>query len=73
MTSAVGLLPLSLHYGFDIVQSFLDGARSVDQHFLKAPAQRNIPIILGEETAYSICQSTECGEQVYLASGIRAS
>ncbi|XXQ32960.1 Glucose-6-phosphate isomerase [Plasmodiophora brassicae] len=47
VTSAVGLLPLSLHYGFDIVQSFLDGARSVDQHFLKAPAQRNIPIILG--------------------------
>ena len=35
--SAVGVLPLSLQYGFGIVQSFLDGAHSMDTHFFEAP------------------------------------
>lgn len=27
---AIGVLPLSLHYGFDIMKKFLEGARTVD-------------------------------------------
>eukprot|EP00474_Spongospora_subterranea_P003203 CRZ03661.1 hypothetical protein [Spongospora subterranea] len=47
VTSAVGLLPLALQYGFDVVKEFLNGARSIDQHFLHAPHQKNIPVVLG--------------------------
>ena len=45
--SAVGVLPLSLQYGFDIVEQFLQGARDIDQHFLNAPFEKNIPVTLG--------------------------
>jgi glucose-6-phosphate isomerase len=45
--SAVGLLPLSLHYGFKPMQEFLAGARSMDRHALTAPYERNLPVLLG--------------------------
>lgn len=45
--SAVGLLPLSLQYGFDIVSQFLDGANMMDAHFLNAPPVENLPLIMG--------------------------
>jgi glucose-6-phosphate isomerase len=31
VSSAVGLLPLSLFYGFDVMKSFLNGLNAVDQ------------------------------------------
>jgi len=48
VTSAVGVLPLSLHYGFTNVQQFLDGVKSVDEHFRhnQEPTQ-NMPMLLG--------------------------
>lgn len=45
--SAVGMVPLSLQYGKDIMQAFLDGAHSMDQHFLSAPLEKNLPALLG--------------------------
>ncbi len=45
--SSVGALPLSLVYGFDVVEKFLAGARSIDSHFKNAPYERNLPILLG--------------------------
>ena len=45
--SAVGLVPLSLHYGYDVIQQFLDGARSIDQNFITADYRSNLPITLG--------------------------
>lgn len=45
--SAVGLLPLALHFGFAALQRFLAGARAMDQHFLTAPPAQNLPILLG--------------------------
>eukprot|EP01006_Ploeotia_vitrea_P016555 TRINITY_DN47279_c0_g1_i1.p1 TRINITY_DN47279_c0_g1~~TRINITY_DN47279_c0_g1_i1.p1 ORF type:complete len:621 (-),score=337.72 TRINITY_DN47279_c0_g1_i1:49-1731(-) len=47
VTSSVGLLPLALQYGFDIVQQFLAGARSIDRHFQTAPPRANLPYLLG--------------------------
>ncbi|KAL5976930.1 Glucose-6-phosphate isomerase, cytosolic 1 [Asimina triloba] len=44
--SAVGVLPLSLQYGFSIVQRFLQGASSIDGHFHSAAFEHNIPAIL---------------------------
>ncbi|KDD75199.1 phosphoglucose isomerase [Helicosporidium sp. ATCC 50920] len=45
--SAVGLLPLALQYGFPIVRRFLEGARAMDDHFAKAPARENLPVLMG--------------------------
>lgn len=45
--SAVGVLPLSLQYGFPIVEKFLKGASSIDQHFYSAPFENNLPVLLG--------------------------
>ncbi|GAY43101.1 hypothetical protein CUMW_071960, partial [Citrus unshiu] len=45
--SAVGVLPLSLQYGFSVVEKFLKGAWSIDQHFISAPYEKNIPVLLG--------------------------
>ncbi|KAJ0025269.1 hypothetical protein Pint_08941 [Pistacia integerrima] len=45
--SAVGVLPLSLQYGFSVVEKFLKGASSIDQHFYSAPFDKNIPVLLG--------------------------
>ena len=45
--SAVGVLPLSLQYSYDVMASFLDGAHDIDEHFLTANLRDNIPVILG--------------------------
>ena len=45
--SAVGLLPLSIHYSYDVMNAFLKGAHSLDEHFFTAPLRDNIPLILG--------------------------
>ncbi|GAA0187137.1 isomerase [Lithospermum erythrorhizon] len=42
--SAVGALPLSLQYGFSVVEKFLTGASGIDQHFHSAPFVKNIPV-----------------------------
>ncbi len=43
--SAVGLI-LCIAIGFDNFQKLLDGARSMDEHFLNAPLDANMPVIL---------------------------
>mmetsp|Transcript_36977 Transcript_36977/g.47541 ORF Transcript_36977/g.47541 Transcript_36977/m.47541 type:complete len:575 (+) Transcript_36977:44-1768(+) len=45
--SAVGICPLSIHYGPDIMKQFLQGAHEMDQHYLTAPMKENIPVIMG--------------------------
>lgn len=45
--SAVGMLPLSLHYGFGIMEQFLQGAHDMDTHFFEAPLRANMPVLLG--------------------------
>ncbi|KAK4281050.1 hypothetical protein QN277_012590 [Acacia crassicarpa] len=45
--SAVGVLPLSLQYGFSVTEKFLKGASSIDQHTRSEPFERNIPVLLG--------------------------
>ena len=47
VTSAVGLLPIALQYGFPIVEQFLAGARSMDNHFFTAAPRENLPVLLG--------------------------
>eukprot|EP00405_Crypthecodinium_cohnii_P014390 CAMPEP_0206455342 /NCGR_PEP_ID=MMETSP0324_2-20121206/21691_1 /ASSEMBLY_ACC=CAM_ASM_000836 /TAXON_ID=2866 /ORGANISM="Crypthecodinium cohnii, Strain Seligo" /LENGTH=548 /DNA_ID=CAMNT_0053926019 /DNA_START=118 /DNA_END=1764 /DNA_ORIENTATION=+ len=45
--SAVGVLPLSLQYGFGIVSKFLEGGHEMDKHFLTAAPQENLPMLMG--------------------------
>jgi glucose-6-phosphate isomerase len=47
VTSAAGLLPLSLQYSHDIMVQFLNGAHDMDEHFFNAPLRDNIPVLLG--------------------------
>jgi glucose-6-phosphate isomerase len=50
--SAVGVLPLALHYGFDRIRDFLDGAHSIDEHFFATMDSddwwgENLPVFMG--------------------------
>jgi glucose-6-phosphate isomerase len=44
--SAIGL-PVSIVVGFDNFLGFLKGAYEMDQHFLTAPLEQNLPVIMG--------------------------
>jgi glucose-6-phosphate isomerase len=44
--SAIGL-PIALSIGMENFYLFLKGAREMDQHFIAAPMERNLPVILG--------------------------
>lgn len=43
--SAIGL-SIALHVGFDHFEQLLSGAHWMDQHFLKAPLEKNAPVLL---------------------------
>ena len=47
VTSAVGILPLALQYGYPLTERFLAGARAMDRHFASAPLKDNLPVLLG--------------------------
>lgn len=56
--SAVGVLPLALHFGYKPVQEFLNGAQAMDRHFLNTPLERNLPVMLG---LFGVWQSSFLG------------
>lgn len=58
--SAVGVLPLALHFGYKPVQEFLAGAHAMDRHFLSAPAERNLPVLMG---LFGVWQASFLGRQ----------
>ena len=45
VTSAVGGLPLSLAFGFDVFDRFLKGCHAMDLHAQNAAEEKNIPLI----------------------------
>uniref|UniRef100_M4BUY2 Glucose-6-phosphate isomerase n=1 Tax=Hyaloperonospora arabidopsidis (strain Emoy2) TaxID=559515 RepID=M4BUY2_HYAAE len=47
VTSAVGILPLALQYGYDVMEQFLAGAHAMDKHLLEAPLRSNLPVLMG--------------------------
>ena len=46
-TSAVGLVPLALQYGWDVCAGLLAGAGDLDAHFRGAPLRDNLPVLAG--------------------------
>lgn len=48
VSSCIGILSLSLHFGHELMKEFLRGMRNIDQHFLNTRKVReNIPLLLG--------------------------
>eukprot|EP01043_Picozoa_sp_COSAG02_P040364 COSAG02_NODE_3263_length_7067_cov_5.802095_1_plen_398_part_00 len=47
VTSAIGVLPIALQFGYEAAEQFLAGARDIDQHVVSAPLAQNIPCLLG--------------------------
>jgi glucose-6-phosphate isomerase len=45
--SAVGMVPLALHYSFEVANEVLKGAHSIDQHFFNTPLSDNLPVLMG--------------------------
>jgi glucose-6-phosphate isomerase len=45
--SAIGMLPISVQYGPAVAKSFLSGAAEMDGHFVSAPLEENLPVIMG--------------------------
>ncbi|QHN83471.1 glucose-6-phosphate isomerase, cytosolic [Arachis ipaensis] len=52
--SAVGVLPLSIQYGFPVIEKFLKGASSIDQHVHSEPFEKNIPVLLGLLSVWNV-------------------
>ncbi|KAJ6322069.1 hypothetical protein OIU77_012033 [Salix suchowensis] len=64
--SAVGVLPLSIQYGFTVVEKYVDkkflffysrflkGASSIDQHFYSTPFEKNLPVLLGILSVWNV-------------------
>jgi len=52
--SAVGMLPLSLQYGYETMEQFLQGAWAMDQHFANAPFEKNLPVTLGMLSLWNV-------------------
>lgn len=48
VSSACGILPLSIALGYDTVSSFLDGMQTLDHHFFtEKDWKKNIPVLMG--------------------------
>jgi glucose-6-phosphate isomerase len=62
--SAIGL-SVCLFIGYENFQQFLAGGQAMDQHFLKAPLEQNIPVIGG---LLSVWYSDFFGAQTHLVS-----
>jgi len=54
VTSAVGILPLALQYGFGQAEQFLNGAWDMDKNFRDAPLRENLPVMLGLLSVWNV-------------------
>jgi glucose-6-phosphate isomerase len=45
VTSAVGGVPLSLAFGYEVFERFLNGCNQMDVHTLNEPEEKNLPLI----------------------------
>ncbi|SBS87183.1 glucose-6-phosphate isomerase, putative [Plasmodium ovale] len=53
VTSAVGILPLSIIFGYKNMRIFLNGCYDMDNHFLNNKYDENIPILLALTSFYN--------------------
>ncbi|SOV19143.1 glucose-6-phosphate isomerase [Plasmodium gaboni] len=53
VTSSVGILPLSIAFGYKNMRKFLNGCHDMDEHFLHTNLKENIPILLALTSFYN--------------------
>ncbi|SBS89346.1 glucose-6-phosphate isomerase, putative [Plasmodium malariae] len=53
VTSAVGMLPLSIAFGYKNMRNFLNGCHDIDEHFLNTNNKDNIPVLLALTSFYN--------------------
>ncbi|SOV19218.1 glucose-6-phosphate isomerase [Plasmodium sp. gorilla clade G2] len=53
VTSSVGILPLSIAFGYKNMRNFLNGCHDMDEHFLHTNLKENIPILLALTSFYN--------------------
>ncbi|SOS81187.1 glucose-6-phosphate isomerase [Plasmodium sp. gorilla clade G1] len=53
VTSSVGILPLSIAFGYKNMRNFLNGCHDMDEHFLHADIKENIPVLLALTSFYN--------------------
>ncbi|SOV83136.1 glucose-6-phosphate isomerase [Plasmodium sp. gorilla clade G3] len=53
VTSSVGILPLSIAFGYKNMRNFLNGCHDMDEHFLHSDLKENIPVLLALTSFYN--------------------
>ncbi|KYN94013.1 glucose-6-phosphate isomerase [Plasmodium reichenowi] len=53
VTSSVGILPLSIAFGYKNMRNFLNGCHDMDEHFLHTDLKENIPVLLALTSFYN--------------------
>jgi glucose-6-phosphate isomerase len=53
--TAAGLLPLSIVFGWHIVEHFLAGAHDMDSHFVETNPRHNLPVLLALTDIWNDC------------------
>ncbi|CRG95863.1 glucose-6-phosphate isomerase, putative [Plasmodium gallinaceum] len=53
VTSSVGILPLSIAFGYKNMRQFLDGCHDLDEHFLNTDIKENIPVLMALTSFYN--------------------
>jgi glucose-6-phosphate isomerase len=53
--TAVGLLPISIVFGWSIVEEFLAGAHDMDSHFVETNPRHNLPVLLALTDIWNDC------------------
>nr|AZL94196.1 glucose-6-phosphate isomerase [Cardiosporidium cionae] len=53
VTSAVGILPLALQFGWKIVEEFLAGCHAMDLHYFSSPLKKNLPVLMALITLWN--------------------
>ncbi|CRH03792.1 glucose-6-phosphate isomerase, putative [Plasmodium relictum] len=53
VTSSVGILPLSIAFGYKNMRQFLNGCHDLDEHFLNTNLKENIPVLLALTSFYN--------------------
>lgn len=53
VTSAVGVLPLTLHYGWPIVEQFLNGCQYMDKQFQLLSGKENLPLLMALHSVWN--------------------
>jgi len=68
--TVAGLLPLSIAFGWNVVQEMLNGAHDLDSHFVETNPRHNLPVLLAlvdlwnDHFLPSVSKESSCGGRI---------